>query len=86
MLEAFKTLHKINAQIMWNTFNFKDPNKYELRRGVNLVVPKAKSARALNSFDFRVALAWNHLPVGIKTGKDVNEFDSLLTPEKIYCQ
>ena len=59
MEEIFKTLNNLNPQIMWNTFNFKDPNKHELRRGINLVVPKARTTRAINSFDFRAAMAWN---------------------------
>ena len=86
MIEVFKIVNKSNARIMWDTLNFKDPNKYELRRGANLVVPKAQTVRAMNSFDFRMAMAWNHLPVAVKTAKDLNEFKSLLKNQIIYCQ
>ena len=86
MIEVFKTLNKSNAQIMWNTFHFKEPNKYELRRGSNLIVPKAQTAQAINSFDFRVAMAWNYLPIAIKDAKDTNKFSKLLIDQSIYCQ
>ena len=61
--EVFKTLNFLNPKIMWNSFKLKEPNKYELRRGRNLIVPQARSTCALNSFDFRATMAWNNLPI-----------------------
>ena len=84
--EIFKTVHKLNPPTMWNTFNFKGPNKYDLRRGSSIVVPKAQSAREINSFDPRAALAWNHLPATLKTSKDIKEFSWQLMNQKIYCR
>ena len=37
------------------------PGLYNLRQGSSIVVPRATSTRATNSFDVRAALAWNHL-------------------------
>lgn len=86
MEEIFKTLNNLNPQIMWNTFNFKYPNKYELRRGINLEVPKARTTRAINSFDFRAAMAWNHLPATVKASEDIKGFRGKLVNQNIYCR
>ena len=83
--EVFKTLNQENPEIMWNSFDFKDPNKYDLRRGRNLIVPKARTTRAVNSFDFRASMAWNHLPSKIKSAKSLSDFRSLVEKQKIYC-
>ena len=71
---------------MWNSFELKEPNKYELRRGRNLIVPKARSTRALNSFDFRATMAWNNLPNDVKNASSLAVFDNLLKTQNIYFQ
>ena len=86
MEEVFKTLKRSNANIMWDSFNFKDPNKYELRRGCNLVIPKGRTTKVINSFDFRAALAWNHLPIHVKNAENLVEFKKILKKETIYCK
>ena len=84
--EIFKTLNQVNPEIMWDSFNFKNPNKYNLRRGQNLVIPSARTTRATNFFDFRASMAWNHMPSKIKNAKCLNEFCSLIKRQRIYCK
>ena len=84
--EVYKTLNFLNPKIMWNTFELKEPNKYELRRGRNLFVPKARSSRAVNSFDFRAAMAWNNLPNDVKNASSLTLFDNLLKTQNIYSK
>ena len=84
--EVFKTVNYINAEIMWDSFIFKSENKYELRRGRNLTLPKARTSRAINSFDFRAAMAWNSLPVGIKSVDSLRKFNHSLETQTIYCR
>ena len=86
MGEIFKTLKRLNANIMWDSFDFKDPNKYELRWGCNLVIPKGRTAKVINLFDFRAALAWNHLHIHVKTAENLVEFKEILKKETIYCR
>ena len=85
-LEIYKTVNRLNPEIMWDAFKVKAPNKYELRRGSTLNVPKARTTRAINSFDFRAAMAWNQLPLSLKLAKDESEFKTLLKSEKVYCK
>ena len=84
--EVYKTLNHVNPEIMWASFNIKDPHKYNLRRGQNLVIPSARTTRATNFFDFRASMAWNHLPSKIKNAKSQNEFCSLIKRQRIYCK
>ena len=83
--EIFKSVNRLNPDIMWDTFDIR-PNTYSLRQGSCLVIPNAKSVRAVNSFDFRAALAWNHLPSSIKSVKSLSKFKEFLATVKIYCQ
>ena len=71
---------------MWDSFNFKDPNKYCLRRDQNLEIPRARTTRDINSFDFRAAMAWNHLSNTVKSAATTVEFKTHLKKEKIYCR
>ena len=84
MIEVFKTVNNLGPKIMWDSFKFKDPNKYCLRRGRNLEIPKAHTTRDINSFDFRAAMAWNHLPNTVKSAVTTVEFKTRLKKEKIY--
>ena len=86
MAEIYKTLNRSNAIIMWDSFDLKVPNKYELRRGRNLITPKAGTTKALNSFDFRAAMAWNHLSLSVKSANNITTFMKLLKNENIYCR
>ena len=86
MAEIYKTLNRSNAIIMWDSFDLKAPNKYELRQGRNLVTPKAGTTKALNSFDFRAAMAWNHLSLSVKSANNITTFMKLLKNENIYCR
>ena len=85
VIEIYKTLHRLNPEIMWGTFKLK-PNTYNLRQGHSLVVPIAKSSSATNYFDFRASLAWNHLQSSIKNEKTLIKFKRSLRPHKIYCK
>ena len=82
--EIFKTLHNLNPEIMWNSFKIK-PESYHLRQGISLQVPKCRSSRTINSFDFRAALAWNHLPVNIKSNNNLDNFKASIENQIIYC-
>ena len=86
MAEIYKTLNRSNAIIMWDSFDLKVPNKYELRRGRNLITPKAGTTKALNSFDFRAAMAWNHLSLSVISAINITTFMKLLKNENIYCR
>ena len=84
--EVYKTINYLNPKIMWNSFTYKEPNKYSLRRGRNLIVPKARTSRAINSFDFRATIAWNQLPESCKQSRTVNEFLKSVESKRIYCE
>ena len=85
MIEVFKTLNRLSPEIMWNSFEVK-PNSYNLRHGSSFVVPHAASTRAVNSFDFRASLAWNHLPAAIKLVISIPAFKSAIRNLSIYCR
>ena len=80
VLEIYKTVNRLNPEIIMA------PNKYDLRRGSTLSVLKARTTRAINSFDLRAAMAWNQLPLSLKLAKDESEFKTLLKSEKVYCK
>ena len=84
--EVFKTLNHLNPEVMWDSFGLKGPNKYLLKRGINLKIPKAKTARAVNSFDFRASLLWNHLPDSNKKLETLKEFSEAIQTISIYCK
>ena len=84
--EVFKTLNQTNPEIMWDSFNFKDPHKYSLRSDQTLVIPRARTTRATNFLDFRASMAWNHLPSKVKTAKSQSEFCGLIKRQSIYCK
>ena len=71
---------------MWDTFKFKEPNKYTLRRGQNLKIPEGRTTRAVNSFDFRAVMAWNQLPADIKAANTKGEFSNLIKSRNVYCE
>ncbi len=83
VVEIFKSLNHLNPEFMWNSFTLR-PNLYNLRQGSSLIVPRARSTRALNSFDFRAALAWNHLPLYHKREDTLSKFVSSLKKHQIY--
>ena len=85
VIEIYKTLHRLNPEIMWGSFKLK-PNTYNLRQGHSLVVPIAKSSSATNYFDFRASLEWNHLQSSIENEKTLIKFKRSLRPHKIYCK
>ena len=85
VIEVFKSLHHLNPEFMWNSFILK-PEIYHLRQGQSLVIPRARSTSALNTLDFRAALAWNHLPSKIKHENSLSKFRCNLKTHKIYCK
>ena len=85
LIEVFKSLNFLNPELMWNTFKLKSTS-YNLRQGSCILIPKAKTAHALNSFDFRASLAWNTLPKSIKLKQSLPKFTSALQLCKIYCR
>ena len=84
--EVYKTMNHLNPPIMWGTFELKEPNKYQLKRGSTLKIPKGKTASALNSFDFRASLLWNHLTVDCKTQGTLEEFSNAIQNTTLYCR
>ena len=84
--EVYKTLNHLNAEIMWDTLEFKRPNKYKLKRGRNLGIPKASSVSAMNSFDFRASLLWNNIPNDRKELKTLKEFSDAVQSLDLYCK
>ena len=83
--EIFKSLNQLNPEFMWNSFDIKR-NFYDLRQGTRLVIPFASTTKAVNSFDFRAALAWNHLPQSLKSLNHLSKFKKSLLNHKIYCK
>ena len=73
VIEVYKTLNSLNPEIMWKTFQIKS-NSYRLRKGETLLIPKAETTQATNSFDFRAAMAWNHLSSEEKCLKSLSQF------------
>ena len=85
LCEVYKTLNRLNPPMMWEFFEYKAPNKYSLRRGNNLEIPTACSTRAVNSFDFRVVMAWNQLSENTKCAYSLREFNTKVQKIKIFC-
>ena len=85
VIEIFKTLNFLNPEIMWDTFPLKS-NIYKLRQGSTICIPKAKTVKAINYFDFRAAMAWNHLSNDMKCLKTLSEFKRTIKTIAIYCQ
>ena len=85
VIEIFKSLNHLSPELMWNSFTIR-PASYNLRHGSSLIVPRARSTRALNSFDFRAALAWNHLHSDQKREITLSGFRSSLKKHQIYCR
>ena len=85
VIEVFKCLNKLNPEIMWNFFTLKD-NSYKLRQGSTVIVPRAYTTKTLNSFKFRAAIAWNHLPARLKESKTLSEFKALIKNQTIFCK
>ena len=83
---VFKTVNRLNPEIMWDSFNMTKTNKYSLRRGQNLQVPLARTTRATNSFDFRAAMAWNHLAAKIKAMPSLKDFAASIKNVTVYCE
>ena len=83
--EVFKTLNRLSPEITWDTFTPK-PSRYDLRQGSSLTVPRARTTRAINSFDFRAALAWNYLPKHVKSEKNLLKFYHNIQGINIYCK
>ena len=59
--EVYKSLNRLSPEIAWDIFTPKQ-SRYNLRQGSSLIIPKARTTRGTNSFNFRAALAWNYLP------------------------
>ena len=85
VVEIFKSLNHLNPEFMWDSFVLK-LEVYNLRQGPSLVIPRARSTRAINALDFRAALAWNHLPSYLKHEKSLSAFKGKLKMHKIYCK
>ena len=82
--EIYKWQHQIGPTFVWSNLNAK-PNPYNLRRGINIAIPRAKNNIGLNSHDVRASQAWNHLSVRIKNASSLNSFIKHIQNIKIYC-
>ena len=69
---------------MWDTFSLK-ANHYNSRQGSCIVIPPANFTRSVNFFDFRSAVAWNHLPNIVKSETDLHNFVTSIVNVDIYC-
>ena len=85
MVEVYKSLNKLSPKLMQDTF-CKKKSSYQLRVGLTLVIPQSNSTFSSNTFDFRAALAWNHLPEGLKNIPSLNVFINKLKSYNIYCK
>ena len=85
IIEIFKSLNCLNPQIMWDTFPLRATH-YNSRQGSCIIIPPANTTQSVNFFDFRSALAWNHLPHFIKSETDLHKFVTSLENVDIYCQ
>ena len=83
--EVFKSLNRLSPEITWDTFTPKQ-SRYNLRQGSSLIVPRARTTRAINSLDFRAALAWNYLPKHVKEEKSLYKFNGDINGLNIYCR
>ena len=77
MTEVYKSLHRLNPEIMWDVFSEK-ATRYKLRSGNTIDIPRAKSSAGINSIGFRASLAWNHLPAYVKSSTDLRIFKSAI--------
>ena len=59
-------------------------NSSYLRQGSALLIPKAETTRATNSFDFRAAMAWNHLSSELKCFESLSPFKKKKINSSIY--
>jgi len=85
VIEVFKTLRHLNPPIMWDSFALRN-SPYTLRRGQTLAIPKQGfTVRAMNSFDHRAVLAWNHLSFDLKSELSLNLFKTKIQAVDIYC-
>ena len=74
MVEFFKTLNRLNPEIMWDMVECKTTH-YNLRSGSTVKLPKAKSSKfGINSLMFRGSLLWNSLPSTLKSTNSLNAF------------
>ena len=84
LLEIFKSIKRLNPEIMWDTFAEK-VSSYRLRCGSSLHIPRISTVSGLNSFDFRASLAWNNLPAVTKDLSTISAFRNAILNIKIYC-
>ena len=74
MVEIYKTLNKVNPELMWNIFETKSIN-YSLRNKMLVDLPKAVSTTyGTNSLVFKGGLIWNTLPNHIKSSPTLKIF------------
>jgi hypothetical protein len=70
---------------MWSNFQL-NSQRYSLRRGISVKIPRVRNNFGLNSFDVRAAQAWNHLPEYTKSVSTISEFKRLVLIANIYCR
>ena len=85
VIEVYKSLNHLNPELMWDSFILKS-EAYCLRQGLSLTIPPARTTSAVDYFDFRAALAWNHLPSDLKQEISLSKFKRKLALQKIYCK
>ena len=78
MFEVFKSLNRLNPEIMWDMFEFK-LTPYNLRSGYSLKLPKANSSKfGINSVIFRGCVTWNSLPSAVKSVNSISAFKRII--------
>ena len=81
--EVFKSFYGLGPPILNGIFKVKNIS-YSLRSGLLFELPISKVQ--VNTFEFRAAMAWNHLPAFIKSSETLCDFKQKLQTANIYCR
>ena len=74
MIEIYKSLNKINPEVMWDIFKVKHAS-YNFRSKMLTKLPSARSTTyGTNSLVFKGSLIWNSLPISLKDSPTLSIF------------
>ena len=76
MIEVFKSLNRLNPEMLWEIFTPKESH-YILRNGSNLSLPRTNSSKfGTRSLAFRGSITWNSLSASLKCAESIKHFKS----------
>ena len=86
LIEIYKSMYKINPEIMWDIF-FQKNLSYNFRSSNLLKLPSANTINyRTNAYVFRGSLIWNNLPDSLKNAHSPSFFKSeLIKLDDIRC-